>query len=67
MLRMGYRYQKGATYIAQEERSTAYTGLAGGFGLVLPLGDETKLGLDYSYRATNPFKGVHALGIRVAM
>ena len=64
MFRLGYRYAQQVVYLTQEERTHAYTGLAGGFGMEFPMG-ENSFGLDYSYRATNPFNGVHALGIRI--
>ena len=68
MLRGGYRYANGTTYLSQEERSNAFTGLAGGFGIYLPMGeDDTKICLDYAYRATDPFKGIHTVAIRVSM
>ncbi|AEV33825.1 Protein of unknown function (DUF3308) [Owenweeksia hongkongensis DSM 17368] len=42
--------------------TTAYTGLAAGLGLNVALG-ESKLLIDYSYRATKTFSGTHSIGI----
>tara|TARA_B100000530_G_scaffold266857_1_gene179533 strand:+ start:230 stop:1273 length:1044 start_codon:yes stop_codon:yes gene_type:complete len=66
MFRLGYRTSRQTVYLTQEERTHAFTGLAGGFGMEFPMG-ENSFGLDYSYRATNPFKGVHALGVRITI
>lgn len=47
------------------KRTTAFTGLSAGATLSLPLGDTgTRFALDYSYRATNPFNGVHSIGLQ---
>lgn len=49
-------------------RSNVYTGLSAGISIDVPLsrGSSQKIGIDYSYRDTNPFKGTHNLGIRLA-
>ena len=45
--------------------TTVFTGLSAGATLSLPLGDTgSRFGLDYSYRATNPFSGVHSIGLQ---
>lgn len=43
-----------------------YTGLAGGFSVDVPLSKDNsnKIGIDYGYRATNPFNGSHNLTVR---
>jgi hypothetical protein len=43
-----------------------YTGLAGGFSVDLPLSRENSntIGIDYGFRATNPFNGSHNLTVR---
>lgn len=44
-----------------------YTGFAGGFSLYLPvkkLGNK-KIGIDYAYRATDPFRGTHNFSVRL--
>jgi hypothetical protein len=64
MVRGGYKiYNQGG-----DDLRPALTGLTAGFTAQLPLSKENKgsfLGLDYSYRATNPFQGVHSVGIMV--
>ena len=48
------------------ERNTVYTGLSGGIGVNIPLGKGgAKLGLDYAYRATNPFNGFNQFTLRL--
>jgi hypothetical protein len=70
MLRGGYTVQfgKGDETIA----ASALTGPTAGASVEIGLGKKgtekkTKLGIDYSYRLTNPFAGVHAIGIRLAL
>lgn len=47
-------------------RRVAYTGLSFGAGVELDLGKAgSRLSFDYAYRATNPFGGIHALGVRL--
>ena len=51
---------------SDEARTTAFTGPAGGFTVQVPAGKNgTMLGIDYGYRATNPFGGVHSIGVHV--
>jgi hypothetical protein len=70
MIRGGYvlQFGKGGKDIA----STALTGPTAGASVEVGVGKKgsakkTKLAIDYSYRLTNPFSGVHAVGIRVAL
>ena len=65
MLRAGYAYEKGLTNKA--DRTTAYTGPCGGFTVEIPLNKEkgSSFGLDYSYRASDPFQGTHSVGVRI--
>jgi hypothetical protein len=43
-----------------------FTGPAGGFTVQVPAGKSgTLLGFDYGYRVTNPFSGVHSIGVHV--
>ncbi len=67
MLRGGYMYEKGITDAAN--RTTAYTGPCGGFTVEIPLNKVkgSSFGLDYSYRASNPFQGTHCIGVRINM
>jgi hypothetical protein len=66
-LRGGYRYEVGTTS-SSIDKSVA-TGVCGGFSAQVPLRKGNKdnaLGIDYGYQATNPWKGNHSLGMRVA-
>lgn len=68
MLRGGYRYEDGITQSLNfDQRATAFTGLSGGVSVAVPLkkGGESALGIDYSYRTTNPYNGTHTLGVRI--
>lgn len=66
-LRGGYLYEKGIT--SDEDRTTVFTGPSGGVSIDLPFGEEKKsaLALDYGYRTTNPFSGVHTIGVRISL
>lgn len=65
--RLGFTYQEGI--FNYDTRITAYTGLNAGLSLDVPFktGKDSKsnLGIDYSYRATNPFGGTHTFGVRI--
>lgn len=70
MLRAGYGYEKGITNdddSKESYRTSAQKGFSAGFTVELPLSKEkgSTFGLDYSYRATNPFSGTHSMGIRM--
>ncbi|MCW5899339.1 MAG: PorV/PorQ family protein [Flavobacteriales bacterium] len=66
-LRAGYLYEDGITNDA--ERTTVFTGPSAGLSVDFPFGDEKKsaLAIDYGYRATNPFSGVHSIGLRITL
>lgn len=66
-LRGGYIYEEGITTL--DDRSTAFTGPTAGLTLQVPVNKENKsmLAIDYSYRLTNPFGGVHTFGARVTL
>ena len=65
-LRGGYLYESDIT---GDDRATWFTGPSGGLSVDFPFGEEKKsvVSLDYGYRATNPFSGVHCLGIRISL
>jgi long-subunit fatty acid transport protein len=64
ILRGGYQYETNIT--SDESRTTVFTGPAGGFTVQVPAGKNGAiLGLDYGYRSTNPFSGVHSIGVHV--
>jgi hypothetical protein len=64
MVRAGYAFEKGL--FSTSERTNVYTGPCAGFTLEVPF-TKTKstFGIDYSYTASNPFQGTHALGVRI--
>ena len=64
-LRGGYTMEKGT--FKKGERTNALTGPHPGITVQAPVNKKkgSTIGIDYSYRATNPFKGVHSFGIRV--
>jgi len=64
MLRAGYMYESGIT--STTDRTTVFTGPTAGVTLELPFTkSKSTFGLDYSYRATDPFQGVHNIGVRI--
>ncbi|MBC8048050.1 MAG: PorV/PorQ family protein, partial [Fimbriimonadaceae bacterium] len=69
MLRAGYRYEDGITGGTDENRTTVNTGFAAGATFQTPFtgNDKTLLGINYSYRSSNPFDGTHSLGIRLSL
>ncbi|MCB0657583.1 MAG: PorV/PorQ family protein [Saprospiraceae bacterium] len=66
-LRGGYKYELGTN--AQSIDRSVYTGLSAGVGFEVPLkkGSENKLGIDYGYRATQPFQGSHNISFRISI
>lgn len=64
-LRGGYTYEKKDK---SDVRATWYTGPSAGLSVDFPFGEEKKstVALDYAYRSTNPFSGIHCLGIRLS-
>ena len=64
MARGGYTYESGV--FSDTERATALTGPSGGLSLEFGLGEGgSSMAIDYSYRVTNPFVGVHCMGVRI--
>jgi len=65
-IRGGYKQEIGAIGAIQEN---IYTGLAGGASVELPFnaaGDK-RIGIDYAYRTTNPYRGTHNIAIRLLL
>jgi len=64
-LRGGFAYEDGI--FNADERTSALTGLTGGFSIDLPMSknNDNKFAVDYSYRASNPFGGSHGIGVRI--
>lgn len=69
MIRGGYMLEMGAT--ASEDpfgRTNALTGPTAGFTIEAPLNKNGSVfSLDYSYRSSNPFNGVHSIGARISL
>jgi len=66
ILRGGYQYETGIG--SEEDSRTVFTGPTGGFTVQIPTGKNgTIIGLDYSYRVTNPFAGVHSIGAHITL
>ena len=66
MLRGGFSYEN--DIFDDVVRSTVYTGPSAGLTIDLPMGKEGKaFGIDYSFRATNPWDGVHSFGVRFTL
>lgn len=64
-LRTGYTLFDSRTY---EATTSVFTGLSAGVSVAVPLGDSgTKLSVDYSFRATNKFDGVHSFGLQFTL
>lgn len=65
-VRAAYAYENEIT--SDANRTTALTGLCTGASFELPLNKAgALLGIDYSYRTSNPFSGSHSIGIRVGL
>ncbi|MCB9163329.1 MAG: PorV/PorQ family protein [Flavobacteriales bacterium] len=66
-LRGGYMYEDGIT--SEEERATVLTGPTAGLSVDFPFGEEKRsaIAVDYSYRTTNPFAGIHSIGVRISL
>lgn len=66
MLRAAYKYTVGQ-FEGDGTEAPVYTGLSAGASVEVPLkrGSERKLGIDYAYRATNPWNGTHNFSVRI--
>lgn len=67
VLRAGYVYEDGIT--SKNERTTVFTGPSAGLSVQIPLNKEkgSIFSVDYSYRDTDPFSGVHTIGARISL
>ncbi len=65
MVRGAYTYEDG---INTNQRTTALTGFSGGLTVQVPINKEKNslFSIDYSYRASNPFKGCHTMAVRMS-
>ncbi len=67
MLRGGYKLDFGQVAKSQFDSEPLFTGLAGGFTVMVPLNKEKgapKVALDYAYQTTKIFDGNHHLALR---
>ncbi len=67
-LRAGYTYENGIyESIDNENRTNAYKGPCAGATVEIPFNKETgaSFSVDYSYQATDHFKGTHTIGARI--
>ncbi len=66
-LRVGYLYEENIT--KKDDSATVFSGISGGLSLDMPFGKEklSTIGLDYAYRATNTWSGVHQIGVRISL
>ena len=65
MIRAGMVTEKGI-FKGEGNRTTAFTGPSCGATVEIPFGEKkSTFGLDYSYRFTKPFGGVHSFGVRI--
>ncbi|MCB9308401.1 MAG: PorV/PorQ family protein [Lewinellaceae bacterium] len=64
-LRAGYKYEFDAAPGSVE--ATLDNGFSGGFTVSLPVkkGSDTRVSLDYAYRNTELFEGIHNIGLRL--
>jgi hypothetical protein len=71
LLRAAYTYEEGINEpIDDPERSNANKGFSGGFSVQVPLNKDKKgsvFGVDYAYKPTDHFKGIHSIGIRFTL
>ncbi|MBK7436387.1 MAG: PorV/PorQ family protein [Saprospiraceae bacterium] len=65
-LRGGYKHQLSQ---GGADEKNVYTGLSAGFGIEAPFKKDSKqrLGIDYGYRASNPWSGSHSLSLKLAL
>ncbi len=52
-------------WATEETAQTAMTGPSAGFTVKLPTSDDGYIGLHYGYRTTNPFDGIHSIGLNI--
>ncbi len=66
MIRGGYVYEKGI--FKYDDRTTVFTGPTAGVSVQIPLSKNgSTFSIDYSYRATDPFNGVHSIGAKITL
>ncbi len=65
VLRGAYKYDIGS--IPGDATNNLYSGVAAGISLNIPLNKnkDRKIGIDYAYRTTNPFRGTHNISLKL--
>lgn len=65
VIRGAYKYDVGS--VPGDARNNLYTGVAAGLSFNVPIKKNSarKLGIDYAYRTTSPFRGTHNFGVKV--
>lgn len=64
-LRGGYMTEAQGKSTFFDGQTNVWTGVAGGFSVYFPLGESGIISLDYSYRPTLQFNGIHSIGARI--
>jgi len=65
-VRAGYMIEDKGKSTYYTERTNVWSGLGAGFSVNLPINkDGGTFSIDYSYRTTNPFSGIHSIGARL--
>lgn len=65
-VRAGYMVEEKGKSQYFQGVTNAWTGLGAGFSVMLPINkDGGSFSVDYSYRSTNPFNGIHTIGGRL--
>ncbi|MFO7615792.1 MAG: PorV/PorQ family protein, partial [Bacteroidales bacterium] len=71
MLRGGFVYEEGLNPFEDDylTRTSVFTGPTGGVSLRVPLNKDngSVFSIDYSFRDTDPFQGVHTIGARIIL
>ncbi len=67
LVRGAYAYEK--DIFDSAKRQTVFTGICAGATIKVPLNKDkgSYLNVDYSYRDTDPFDGVHSIGVRITL
>ena len=68
MLRAAYKVEVGLSAERSAEASV-YSGLSAGATIEVPVKKKSKnrFGIDYAYRATQPFSGTHNFSVRITL
>jgi hypothetical protein len=66
MARLGYNFE--SQLFSEVNRTNALTGFCAGATIEVPVNKKgSVMGIDYSFRASNPFSGSHAIGLRLGL